>query len=56
MEGDWHRDLEQWLEPYLQELGNKTLRRMCPAYIAGLRPRRPQEHPADGSACGSAQL
>lgn len=36
MEEDWQRDLERWLEPYLEDLGNKTLRRMCPAYIAGL--------------------
>jgi SRSO17 transposase len=36
MEEDWRRDLEHWLEPYLQGLGNKTRRRMCPAYIAGL--------------------
>lgn len=36
MEEDWQRDLERWLEPYLKELGNKTRRRMCSAYIAGL--------------------
>uniref|UniRef100_UPI0002889595 IS701 family transposase n=1 Tax=Sphingomonas sp. PAMC 26621 TaxID=1112213 RepID=UPI0002889595 len=36
MEQDWQGDLERWLEPYLQDLGNKTRRRMCPAYIAGL--------------------
>ncbi|BBD02282.1 hypothetical protein YGS_C2P0295 [Sphingobium sp. YG1] len=36
MERDWQGDLERWLEPYLQGLGNKTRRRMCPAYIAGL--------------------
>lgn len=36
MEEDWQRDLEHWLEPYLEDLGNKTRRRMCPAYIAGL--------------------
>jgi len=36
MGGDWHDDLERWLEPYLQALGNKTRRQMCPAYIAGL--------------------
>lgn len=36
MDGDWQTDLERWLEPYLKELGNKTRRRMCPAYIAGL--------------------
>lgn len=33
---DWLNDLERWLEPFLKELGNKTPRRMCPAYIAGL--------------------
>ncbi len=36
MEEDWQRDLEHWLEPYLQKLGNKTRRRMYPACIAGL--------------------
>ena len=34
--GGWQRDLERWFEPYLEELGNKTRRRMCPACIAGL--------------------
>lgn len=33
---DWQRDLERCLEPYLEVLGNKTRRLMCPAYIAGL--------------------
>ncbi|HEX7743338.1 MAG TPA: IS701 family transposase, partial [Sphingobium sp.] len=33
---DWQSDLEHWLEPFLNGLGNKTRRRMCPAYIAGL--------------------
>lgn len=36
MEAGWQDDLERWLEPYLRSLGNKTRRRMCPAYIAGL--------------------
>ena len=36
MEADWQDDLERGLEPYLRDLGNKTRRRMCPAYIAGL--------------------
>ncbi len=36
MDGDWQNDLERWLAPYLRGLGNKTRRRMCPAYIAGL--------------------
>jgi SRSO17 transposase len=36
MDEDWQSDLERWLAPYLEGLGNKTRRRMCPAYIAGL--------------------
>jgi SRSO17 transposase len=28
--------LERWLEPFLERLGNKTRRRMCPRYVAGL--------------------
>lgn len=36
MDEDWQADLERWLAPYLEVLGNKTRRRMCPAYIAGL--------------------
>lgn len=35
MEEDWQSNLEHWLEPYLRDLGNKTRRRVCPAYIAG---------------------
>jgi SRSO17 transposase len=33
---DWTDDLERWLEPFLDRLGNKSRRRMCPLYIAGL--------------------
>ena len=29
-------ELERWLEPFLARLGNKTRRRMCPRYVAGL--------------------
>jgi SRSO17 transposase len=36
MDADWQRDLERWLVPFLKGLGNKTQRRMCPAYSAGL--------------------
>jgi SRSO17 transposase len=36
VDADWQRDLEAWLEPFLKVLDNKTRRRMCPAYIAGL--------------------
>lgn len=33
---DWREELERWLEPFLARLGNKTRRRMCPLYVAGL--------------------
>ena len=33
---DWGDELEQWLKPFLDRLGHKTRRRMCPLYVAGL--------------------
>jgi len=33
---DWRRELERWLRPFLERLGHKTRRRMCPVYIWGL--------------------
>ena len=33
---DWRRELEHWLKPFLERLGHKTRRRMCPVYISGL--------------------
>jgi SRSO17 transposase len=33
---DWTKDLERWLRPFLDRLGHKTRRRMCPAYVTGL--------------------
>jgi len=33
---DWTAELECWLEPFLNRLGHKTRRRMCPLYISGL--------------------
>jgi SRSO17 transposase len=33
---DWTAELTRWLEPFLARLGNKTRRRMCPLYVAGL--------------------
>jgi SRSO17 transposase len=35
MEG-WEGELGQWLKPFLERLGHKARRRMCPLYIAGL--------------------
>lgn len=33
---DWRDELEAWLAPFTAALANKTRRRMCPAYVAGL--------------------
>ena len=33
---DWNGDLERWLAPFLERLGHKARRRMCPLYVAGL--------------------
>jgi SRSO17 transposase len=33
---NWGGELERWLQPFLTRLGNKTRRRMCPRYVAGL--------------------
>jgi SRSO17 transposase len=33
---DWTRDLERWLRPFLDRLGHKTRRQMCPVYVSGL--------------------
>jgi SRSO17 transposase len=33
---DWEDELERWLKPFLECLGHKARRRMCPLYVAGL--------------------
>src|SRR5258705_12777504 len=33
---DWEEELEGWLKPFLDHLGHKARRRMCPLYVAGL--------------------
>lgn len=33
---DWNSDLQAWLVPFLERLGHKARRRMCPLYVAGL--------------------
>jgi DDE superfamily endonuclease len=33
---DWEDELESWLKPFLECLGHKARRRMCPLYVAGL--------------------
>src|SRR4249919_886392 len=33
---DWKDELGRWLQPFLDRLGHKARRRMCPLYVAGL--------------------
>ena len=33
---DWKNELAYWLKPFLQHLGHKARRRMCPLYVTGL--------------------
>jgi hypothetical protein len=33
---DWEVELAQWLKPFLDRLGHKARRRMCPLYVMGL--------------------
>jgi SRSO17 transposase len=33
---DWEDELGRWLKPFLDRLGHKARRRMCPLYVAGL--------------------
>jgi len=33
---DWNLELRAWLAPFLEKLGHKARRRMCPLYVAGL--------------------
>src|SRR5882757_1410644 len=33
---DWRDELGRWLKPFLDRLGHKTRRQMCPLYVSGL--------------------
>ena len=33
---DWKDELGRWLRPFLDRLGHKTRRRMCPLYVSVL--------------------
>jgi SRSO17 transposase len=33
---DWLEELEAWLKPFLEQLGHKARRQMCPVYVSGL--------------------
>src|SRR5258708_32035750 len=33
---DWNEELGRWLKPFLDWLGHKARRQMCPLYVSGL--------------------
>jgi len=33
---DWKEELGRWLKPFLDRLGHKSRRQMCPLYVSGL--------------------
>src|SRR5260370_11272893 len=33
---DWRDELGRWLQPFLERLGHKARRQMCPLYVSGL--------------------
>ena len=33
---DWKEELGRWLQPFLDRLGHKARRQMCPLYVSGL--------------------
>src|SRR5260370_4432353 len=33
---DWSDELGRWLQPFLERLGHKARRQMCPLYVSGL--------------------
>src|SRR6266513_4675057 len=33
---DWNDELGRWLKPFVDLLGHKARRRMCPLYVSGL--------------------
>src|SRR5213076_434008 len=45
---DWNEELGCFLKPFLDRLGHKARRRMCPLYVSGLIPtRRLADSPGD---------
>src|SRR5262245_413059 len=34
---DWRDELGRWLKPFVDRLGHKARRRMCPLYVSGLQ-------------------
>ena len=53
----WEDELGRWLKPFLDRLGHKARRRMCPLYISGLiGPGDRRERSADGGAAGTGRV
>ena len=54
---DWKGELGRWLKPFLDRLGHKARRQMCPLYVSGLiRSWRSQEHSTDGEAACARRM
>ena len=54
---DWEVELARWLKPFLEQLGHKARRRMCPLYVVGADwAGRSQECSADGGAACTWRL
>jgi hypothetical protein len=48
---DWKGELGRWLKPFLDRLGHKARRQMCPLYVVRANwSWRPQERAANGEA------
>src|SRR5262249_36429597 len=53
----WRDELGRWLKPFLDRLGHKARRQMCPLYVSGLIwSWRSQEHSADGEAACAGRM
>ena len=54
---NWEDELRGWLKPFLDRLGHKSRRRMCPLYVAGLiGPGDRKERSANGGAACAWRL
>ncbi len=47
---DWKDELGRWLKPFLDRLGHKARRQMCPLYVAGMIGPAIAERPTHGRA------
>ena len=50
---NWEDELERWLKPFLDRLGHKARRRMCPLIAGLIGPgERKSIQPMGGALCG----